>query len=1275
MSNISIFVSSTFNDMQSERDLIRDRITPEIEERIKKFGQNAEFIDLRWGIDTKGENENDANAKILRTCFDEIQKTKPYFIALIGERYGWIPDSDDVTAALMDNGVEVTDELLDKSITELEIECALRSYPFMDRCVFYFRDDVDYGDDEKAKNLFVSKGKDKERIALLKKKLTELYPKQIRSYRAKWNKDLQRIEGLEKFGKDLLGDVLSTLEADFSTASAPQNSVEESINVQNGLIDRLSSTFSGRDAELRLIDGFLKSDDRVMLLTGQSGSGKSSLLAKTAATYKKDALTLAFFVGVNENACSAENMLKAFVVTLSKELDVPLRFDPDATDCDYDAIYGQFYSLVNTAALNRKVYIIIDAVNQFAKTPYESNLKWLNLYSLNPHVKLIISSTPDYYQLRFIEALRPTTVNLDYFNTDDVRSVARRYFKINHKEINDLVLDAITDKSDGKNNPCKQPIYLLSLLQELTNIGKEDFRAIKQREATLGESAGDAIINHLADIARNAPNELNRQLEALYGKICSKIGERETALYVSAIALSRQGIDEKFIEKISEETGVPFNSATFSYFRKLLKNDLYQRENGKWEFSHALVKNYYRSRFDKSCVDTVLSAVVRRLTEADDNDPFKKTEYAYYIIAADKAELLTDYYCRMQGDNQVRSSVINELQQLDKRSDIPQRLLSPNGIPCRDMWRFFYETIENGSYSPQNAEAFACAALNSVYLTDYVNDESALNAIFRIYYALGQVAARSGYFNAATDYLHMALSLTDGQNGVYKAKIYALLADCYYNKGNGILERKYDNLREKELISDEQTAEQTRELLSYLYEDSMQKVDGFLPWRRAIKSHLNKMQSLLQQNLLDERETCGWIAKILRIVSRFAMPKGQFDGETERCVKFAETAANPLDGAECLYAAALYVANFDTDRAYGLAKQAYGKINEGLKTDNGAETLALLNEILSLLIYSAKTLKQDCSELLRQRADTLARLNLLAPSYSTVCEEIKALSKEEKSETRSKKLKAARKMRKELAREQVTAEQKAVNKILLLIVAGVVAVFAVGMPIFFTLMRSSVRDFFPNAASPYYVFITFFVEAIFETFFNMFACFAVYGLLQIVYPASDYKKRSIWIKRSALFSALAGAVMLAYYFVWERNYSAYIIESGSFADYEVYIMGVLLSEMMLIMMTLNEAMSLFTNELPKTSKIDNRRRFVDDYGANMLNAAVKSALLCACALTYLKAYKYLATEYAEHLAGSNLIFSNTLYYVFAGVIAFVIIIKAVYLTVEYLRRKYGKAAR
>ena len=116
MKNISFFLSSTFNDMQSERDLIREFIAPEVEEYAKKFGYNCEFIDLRWGIDTRDMTENDANRKILNTCFDEIRNSRPFFIGLLGERYGWVPDPEEVACAM--NGAPLQDEDSDKSITD-----------------------------------------------------------------------------------------------------------------------------------------------------------------------------------------------------------------------------------------------------------------------------------------------------------------------------------------------------------------------------------------------------------------------------------------------------------------------------------------------------------------------------------------------------------------------------------------------------------------------------------------------------------------------------------------------------------------------------------------------------------------------------------------------------------------------------------------------------------------------------------------------------------------------------------------------------------------------------------------------------------------------------------------------------------------------------------------------------------------------------------------------------------------------------------------------------
>ena len=49
--NQRIFVSSTFLDMQKERDYLKKKILPIIKEYALKYYINVEFVDLRFGID------------------------------------------------------------------------------------------------------------------------------------------------------------------------------------------------------------------------------------------------------------------------------------------------------------------------------------------------------------------------------------------------------------------------------------------------------------------------------------------------------------------------------------------------------------------------------------------------------------------------------------------------------------------------------------------------------------------------------------------------------------------------------------------------------------------------------------------------------------------------------------------------------------------------------------------------------------------------------------------------------------------------------------------------------------------------------------------------------------------------------------------------------------------------------------------------------------------------------------------------------------------------
>lgn len=89
---IRIFVSSTFNNFEEERNTLNQKVYFELEDLCRRNGFSFQIIDLRWGISIEDSQEN-LTAKI---CFDEIarcQKLSPEinFLIMAGARYGWRP--------------------------------------------------------------------------------------------------------------------------------------------------------------------------------------------------------------------------------------------------------------------------------------------------------------------------------------------------------------------------------------------------------------------------------------------------------------------------------------------------------------------------------------------------------------------------------------------------------------------------------------------------------------------------------------------------------------------------------------------------------------------------------------------------------------------------------------------------------------------------------------------------------------------------------------------------------------------------------------------------------------------------------------------------------------------------------------------------------------------------------------------------------------------------------------------------------------------------------
>jgi hypothetical protein len=98
-----VFVSSTFEDMEVERNILHTDVFPRLRRLCARHGTRFQAIDLRWGV--SGEASFDQRAATIslqevRRC-QELSR-RPNFIALLGDRYGWRPLPPEIPAAHFD---------------------------------------------------------------------------------------------------------------------------------------------------------------------------------------------------------------------------------------------------------------------------------------------------------------------------------------------------------------------------------------------------------------------------------------------------------------------------------------------------------------------------------------------------------------------------------------------------------------------------------------------------------------------------------------------------------------------------------------------------------------------------------------------------------------------------------------------------------------------------------------------------------------------------------------------------------------------------------------------------------------------------------------------------------------------------------------------------------------------------------------------------------------------------------------------------------------------
>lgn len=628
---VRIFISSTFRDMHSERDWLVKRVFPALRERLEAYRVHLIDIDLRWGV----TEEQAESGGALDVCLEQIDECRPFFLGLLGERYGWVPEGIPERVTSKFGWIQHTTQ---KSITELEILHGVLREPEMHPFSFFcFRDprflasvpeplraDLKAEDEESEHKLTTLKQTIKD--AGLPVPPLENYPCRYAGLKINWRlarMDLNeadrqalekvagdgfvdpqeyesldeplraivhkygtvQLEGLETFGErvrewlwEAICDRLNLPDQPPTLTLAETDPLTEEQDYHERFMESRLRVYVGREELQQELVHFADGDDEVpCLVTGPSGSGKSAAMAKFATEYAEkhsDVLVIPHFIGASPASTNLRLMLRRFCQILKNECG----FDEDVPQ-DVNELSTRFRDFVAKVPEvgpplgGRRVVFVIDALNQLDESDNAQMLYWLP-WQPPSNVKLIVSciADPD----REEPALKAFEARIHLpISVDPLTDAERRQIIRDVPSLSAKTLDDLQINLLLANPATTNPLFLLVALEELRGFGSYEHL---NRRIEAFPREGDTITEIFTQV-----------IERLEDEFDPTIARNVLTLLASA----RRGLSDRELLDVIEGTQLAVENSTTDLFPVLRQLRPYLQPRGELlDFYH---RNLYKA--------------------------------------------------------------------------------------------------------------------------------------------------------------------------------------------------------------------------------------------------------------------------------------------------------------------------------------------------------------------------------------------------------------------------------------------------------------------------------------------------------------------------------------------------------------------------------------------------------------------------------------------------------------------------------------------------------
>ncbi|MEG1433913.1 DUF4062 domain-containing protein, partial [Eubacterium sp.] len=706
----SIFISSTFKDMQSERDIIQTDVLPELRDYARKYGESVHFVDLRWGVDTSDLESEEGARKVLSVCLDQIEAckpSKPYMIILIGERYGWIPRPELLNSAVKNAKSDIyTLDDMEKSVTALEIEYgALSEDSDPERCLFYFREPLpedqmtpgqreDYATEDCAHQV---------RLKGLKQKIQDKIGDKVNYYHAQLDGDKGRVIGLEALAQKITQDIKNLMAEEMGKAAERSWYGKEMQDITL-FIEEKNRKFSARKPLVDTISKIIEVPaTQLYILQGKVGAGKSTIISHLATQLKaKGHEIIPFISGLSEKSTSAMDILKHGVYHMEELLkktehfenqttiekrNTPSLHSPEENSLDFSDRTAQqskvpdisdwkeaFQTLLYEYRRIHKtpITILIDALDQLSADETQKRFLWLPAGL--PEGVTIVLSCLDSIEIPASLLSKEATQHQILGNLTELEkeSIIQSNFKDAGKEISTSLIQAIKNKSGSDN-----PLYLSVLIQRLLMLDNEDFSEIARRGNDM-----KAIESYLSTVIQESPEDLDGICAALMAEAAERINQEQTDTLLALLATARKGLRETDLEGIFTQRCKTWNTLDFIRLKKYMAPFFMEREDGRIDFTHRSIREGIRKHLEQDEQQQKDREIQTWLKTLPDEDPVKLRELPYHAWRTDDKEVLIQY--------------IDKIHQISEKEIIGILASEVHDICMEDDGEWFAQAIESG---------------------------------------------------------------------------------------------------------------------------------------------------------------------------------------------------------------------------------------------------------------------------------------------------------------------------------------------------------------------------------------------------------------------------------------------------------------------------------------------------------------------------------------------------------------------------------------------------